>query len=47
VSGLLTRVLSSLLRHSAGLLGPGRRGWVEAVLAEAGEIPAGSARWRG
>lgn len=44
MSGLLTRVLASLLRHSAGLLGPGRRGWVEAVLAEAGEIPAGSAR---
>ncbi len=37
-------VLGRLLGRCAGLVPPGRRGWVEAVRAEAGEVPAGPAR---
>ena len=37
-----TRVLAGLLGRSAGLLPAARRDWAEAVLAEAGEIPAGA-----
>jgi hypothetical protein len=40
----LTRALERLLGRCAGLLPPGRRRWVEAVSAEAGEVPAGAAR---
>jgi DUF1707 SHOCT-like domain len=45
----LTRVLAGLLGRSAGLLPDARREWAQAVLAEAGEVPAGSARvaWLG
>ena len=39
-----TRVLAGLLGRSAGLLPAARREWAEAVLAEAGEVPAGAAR---
>jgi len=39
-----TRMLAGLLGRSAGLLPAARRDWTEAVLAEAGEIPAGAAR---
>ncbi|HEX7266356.1 MAG TPA: DUF1707 domain-containing protein [Streptosporangiaceae bacterium] len=39
-----TRVLAGLLGRSAGLLPAGRREWAEAVLAEMGDVPAGSAR---
>jgi hypothetical protein len=44
-----TRVLAGLLRRSAGLLPAPRRDWAEAVLAEAGEIPAWTSRvaWLG
>jgi hypothetical protein len=40
----VTRALESLLGRCAGLVPPGRRGWVEAVRAEAGEVPPGMAR---
>ncbi|MGO9082883.1 MAG: hypothetical protein ACLQDY_28290 [Streptosporangiaceae bacterium] len=40
----VTRALDRLLGWCAGLLPPGRRGWAEAVRAEAGEVPAGMAR---
>lgn len=40
----VTRALEGLLGRCAGLLPPGRRGWAEAVRAEAGEVPAGPAR---
>jgi hypothetical protein len=45
----VTRVLAGLLGRSAGMLPAARRKWAEAVLAEAGEVPAGSARvaWLG
>jgi hypothetical protein len=45
----VTRALDGLLGRCAGLVPPGRRGWVEAVRAEAGEVPAGAARvgWLG
>jgi hypothetical protein len=44
-----TRVLAGLLGRSAGLLPAARRDWAKAVLAEAGEVPAGSGRsgWHG
>jgi hypothetical protein len=44
-----TRVLARLLRRSAGLVPAARRDWAEAVLAEAGEIPAWTSRvaWLG
>jgi Domain of unknown function (DUF1707) len=44
-----SRVLAGLLRRSAGLLPAGHRDWVEAVLAEAGEVRAGAERvaWLG
>ena len=47
--GRLTPVLAGLLGRSAGLLPAGRRDWAEAVLAEAGEVPAGAGRvaWLG
>ena len=38
------RVLAGLLGRSAGLLPAARRDWPEAVLAEAGEVPAGAGR---
>lgn len=40
----VTRALARLLGWSGGLVPPGRRGWAEAVRAEAGEVPAGLAR---
>jgi hypothetical protein len=40
----LTRTVDRLLGRCAGLVPPGRRGWAEAVRAEAGEVPAGTAR---
>jgi hypothetical protein len=40
----VTRVLAGLLGRSAGLLPAARREWAQAVLAEAGEVPAGAAR---
>jgi hypothetical protein len=40
----LAKVLAGLLGRSARLLPAARRDWAEAVLAEAGEIPAGLAR---
>jgi hypothetical protein len=45
----LAKVLAGLLGRSARLLPAARRDWAEAVLAEAGEIPAGLARlaWLG
>ena len=45
----VTRVLAGLLGRSAGMLAAARREWAEALLAEAGEVPAGSARvaWLG
>jgi hypothetical protein len=45
----VTRVLAWLLGCSAGLLPAGRREWAGAVLAEADEVPPGSARmaWLG
>jgi hypothetical protein len=44
-----TRMLAGLLGRSARLLPAARRDWAEAVLAEAGEIPAGAGRvaWLG
>src|ERR1700722_12063306 len=39
-----TRVLAGLLGRCARLLPPARRDWAEAVLAEAGEIPAWTSR---
>jgi Domain of unknown function (DUF1707) len=39
-----TRVLAGLLRRSAGRLPAARREWAQAVLAEAGEVPAGAGR---
>jgi hypothetical protein len=44
-----TRVLAGVLGCSARLLPAGRRGWAAAVLAEAGEVPAGRSRvaWLG
>jgi hypothetical protein len=44
-----TMLLAGLLRRSAGLLPAPRRDWAEAVLAEAGEIPAWTSRvaWLG
>ena len=46
--GGLTRVLAGLLRPSARLVSAERRAWVEALWAEAGQVPAGRARlaWR-
>lgn len=40
----VTRVLAGLLGRSAELLPAGRREWAKAVLAEAGEVPAGAGR---
>jgi hypothetical protein len=40
----VTRALARLLGWSGGLIPPGRRGWAEAVRAEASEVPAGAAR---
>ncbi len=40
----LMRALAGLLGRSAGLLPAARREWAEAVLAEAGEVPAGAGR---
>ena len=47
--GQLTRVLAGLLGRAAGLLPAARREWAQAVLAEAGEVPAGAGRvaWLG
>jgi len=47
--GRLTRVLAGLLGRAAGLLPAARREWAQAVLAEAGEVPAGAGRvaWLG
>ena len=42
--GGLTRMLEGLLRQSARLVPPGRRQWAEAVVAEAGQVPAGAPR---
>ncbi len=39
-----TGVLAGLLGRSAGLLPAARREWAEAMLAEAGEVPAGAGR---
>jgi DUF1707 SHOCT-like domain len=39
-----TGVLAGLLGRSAGLLPAARRQWAQAVLAEAGEVPAGAGR---
>jgi hypothetical protein len=44
--GGLTRVLAGLLGHAARLLPPGRRQWIEAVAAEAGQVPQGWPRLR-
>jgi hypothetical protein len=45
----VTRVLAGLLRAWAGLLPAARREWAEAMLAEAGVVPAGAGRvaWLG
>jgi hypothetical protein len=40
----VTAALAGLLGRSAGLLPAGRREWAQAVLAEAGEVPAGAGR---
>ena len=47
--GRFTRALAGLLGRSAWLLPVARRDWAEAVLAEAGEVPAGLGRvaWLG
>jgi len=45
--GRVAGVLAGLLGWLAGLLPAARRDWVEAVLAEAGEVPAGERGWRG
>ena len=37
-------MLEGLLRQSARLVPPGRRQWAEAVVAEAGQVPAGAPR---
>jgi hypothetical protein len=42
--GRFTRVLAGLLGRLAGLVPAARREWAEAVLAEAGEVPAGAGR---
>ena len=42
-----TGLLAGLLGRSARLLPAARREWAEAVLAEMGEVPAGSAGWPG
>jgi hypothetical protein len=49
VKGRFTGVLAGLLGRSAGVLPAARREWAEALLAEAGEVPAGAARlaWLG
>jgi hypothetical protein len=46
--GGVTRALAGLLRQSVRLVPAGRRAWVEALWAEAGQVPAGMARlaWR-
>jgi len=46
--GGVTRVLAGLLRQSARLVPAERRAWVEALWAEAGQVPAGLTRlaWR-
>src|SRR5215467_7553582 len=44
VMGRFTGVLAGLLGRSAGLLPAARREWAAAVLAEAGEVPAGAGR---
>jgi hypothetical protein len=46
VTGRLCAAVAVLLRGMAWLLPPGRRGWAEAVLAEAGLVPAGWLRLR-
>ncbi len=43
-AGGMTRALERALGRCAGLLPPGRRGWADAVRAEAAEVPAGLAR---
>ena len=45
----VTRILAGLVGASAGLLPAARREWTEAMLAEAGEVPAGAGRvaWLG
>jgi hypothetical protein len=43
-AGGVTRALERALGRCAGLLPPGRRGWADAVRAEAAEVPAGRAR---
>jgi hypothetical protein len=43
----LAKMLAGLLGRSTRLLPPARRDWVEAVLAEKGEIPGGRPGWRG
>jgi hypothetical protein len=40
----IAAAMASLLRWTAARLPAGRREWVEAVLAEVGDVPAGSAR---
>jgi hypothetical protein len=42
-----TRVLAGLLGRSARRLPASRRGWAAALLAEAGEVPAGAPARRG
>jgi hypothetical protein len=42
----VTRALDRLLGRCAVLVPPGRRGWAEAVRAEAGQVPPGPARLR-
>jgi len=44
VTDRITSVLARLLRRSCGLLPAARRDWAEAVLAEAGEVPARAGR---
>ena len=43
----VTRVLAGLLGRSAGMLAAARREWAEALLAEAGEVPADRRGWPG
>ena len=49
MKGRFTGVLAGLLGRSAGVLPAARREWAEALLVEAGEVPAGAARlaWLG
>ena len=49
MKGRFTGVLAGLLGRSEGVLPAARREWAEALLAEAGEVPAGAARlaWLG